>query len=122
MTTDVPAFLDALEHPHKDAIVALRAIILDADPSIDEGIKWNAPSFRTSEYFATFHLRAKKGVQMILHRGAKKREGSVTIDDPDDMLEWLGADRASVVFADLDDVERRRATFASLIRSWITHV
>jgi hypothetical protein len=48
-----------------------RQIILDADASIAEGIKWNAPSFYTSEYFATIQLRAKDGVQVILHLGAK---------------------------------------------------
>ena len=64
------AFLASLDHPFLREILALREIILGADPSIVEGIKWNAPSFRTSEYFATFHLRARDGVQLILHRGA----------------------------------------------------
>ncbi len=56
---NVETFLASLDHPFKQEILALRQIILDADPSIAEDIKWNAPSFRTSEYFATFHLRAK---------------------------------------------------------------
>jgi hypothetical protein len=122
---DVEAFVAALDHPRKEEIVALRRIILDADPSIGEGIKWNAPSFRTSEYFATFHLREKDGVRVILHFGAKKRDATPPRDavaDPESLLEWLAADRASVRFRDLGDVEAKEAAFSSLIRQWIEYV
>ena len=58
---DVDAYLAQLEHPFRDGFVALRRAILAADAGIAEGIKWNVPSFRTSEWFATMHLRAKAG-------------------------------------------------------------
>lgn len=122
---DVETFLASLEHPLKQEILALRQIILGADPSITEGIKWNAPSFRTSEYFATFHLRAKEGVQVILHLGAKTRDTSVSgiaIADPESLLEWLAKDRASVKLRDMKDVEARRSALADVIRQWIKHV
>lgn len=122
---DVEAFLAALDHPRMAEILALRQVILGADPTIAEGIKWNAPSFRTWEWFATFHLRAKQGVQVILHLGAKKRDAAapaVGIADPESLLEWLGADRASVKFRDLADVEARGPAFAAVIREWIGHV
>ncbi|HYR09262.1 MAG TPA: DUF1801 domain-containing protein [Longimicrobium sp.] len=124
-TEEVEAFLDALDHPRKPEILALRRIILGADPAIAEGIKWNAPSFRTSEWFATFHLRAKAGVQVILHFGAKVRDKSVAraaIADPDALLAWLGEDRASATFRDLPDVEAKQSAFAAVIREWICHV
>lgn len=66
--TNVSAFLESLDHPFKEEIRALGRIILEADPRIEEGIKWNASSFRTTEYFATMHLRAKNGVQVIVRR------------------------------------------------------
>jgi hypothetical protein len=122
---DVETFLASLDHPSKQEILALRQIILGADPSIAEGIKWNAPSFRTSEYFATFQLRAKGGVQVILHLGAKVRDTStsgIAIADPESLLEWLAKDRASVKFRDLKDVDARRSAFANVIREWIKHV
>ena len=116
----VATFLAALEHPSKDAIVALRDIVLAADARIAEGIKWNAPSFRTSDWFATFHLRAKPGVQLILHRGAKVRADAMeAIADPEGLLEWLGPDRASVRFRDLEDVQAKRTAFVALIRLWV---
>jgi len=122
---DVETFLASLDHPFKQEILALRQIILGADPGIAEGIKWNAPSFRTSEYFATVHLRAKDGVQVILHLGAKTRDSSnsgVVIADPESLLEWLARDRASAKFRDLKEVEARRSAFANVIRQWIKHV
>lgn len=122
---DVAAFLEALDHPSKPEFVALRHIILGADPSITEGIKWNAPSFRTTEWFATFHLRAKDGVQIILHLGAKVRDipaGGLAIADPESLLKWLGKDRATVTFRDLKEIKAKRAAFAKLIRAWIGYV
>ena len=111
-----------LEHPLKPEIEALRRIMLGADPKIRESVKWNAPSFRTHEYFATVHLRAKNGVALILHRGAKVRAlpgNGLAIDDPAGLLHWLGADRAQVAFACVDDVERRAPALQALLRQWI---
>ena len=84
------ALLASLDHPLKAGIDAVRRIILEADPSISEGVKRNVPSFRTSEWFATVHLRATDRVQVILHLGEGPRAGSgVVVDDPGSLLEWL---------------------------------
>ena len=94
-------------------------------PDIGEGIKWNAPSFHTSEHFATFQLRARGGAQLILHRGAKVRDATaptVSIADPEELLEWLSPDRASVTFRDMADVDARRAAFTSIIQQWLRYV
>jgi hypothetical protein len=121
----VDAFIDALDHPHEPEIQALRRIVLGADARIGEGIKWNAPSYRTTDWFATTHLRAKPGVQIILHFGARKRADftpRAAIADPESLLEWLGDDRASAKFRDMADVEAKQSAFAALIRQWIEHV
>lgn len=128
MSAEVDAFIAALAHPLKAELQTLRALILAADPAIDEGIKWNAPSFRRrdGEWFATFHLRAKTGLQLILHRGAKKRAealaSAAAIDDPAALLEWLGDDRATVKFRDVADIETKRQAFVALLREWMRHV
>jgi hypothetical protein len=96
----VDRFMAALEHPHKPEIEALRQAICAVDPSIAEGVKWNAPSWRTTDYFATTHLRAKTGFGLILHLGAKARDmpdGRLAIADPGGLLKWLGKDRAGRV-------------------------
>lgn len=123
-TSAVEAFMAALDHPHKAAVEALREAILGADASIREGVKWNAPSFRTAEYFATVNLRAKQGIQVVMHLGAKVKEppaGALAIPDPDGMLTWLAKDRAIVTFADAADVARRQGAFQRIVRNWIGH-
>lgn len=70
-TNAVDQFMAALDHPCKAEIEALRAALRAVDPAIAEGIKWNAPSWRTSEYFATTHLHAKTGFGLILHLGPR---------------------------------------------------
>ncbi len=99
--------LPELEHPRKRDIIGLRKVILGADLTIAEGIKWNAPSFRTTGYFATINLRAKAGVEVILHFGAKKNDISKTgvdMPDPSKLLSWLAKDRARVAFKNASDI------------------
>lgn len=121
-TAAVDQFMAGLSHRYKAEIEALRQVILRADDSIAEGIKWNGPSFRTTEYFATIHLRARKSVGLILHFGAKVRKAPVDgtkIPDPTSLLKWLGKDRAMVEFTDLDDVRARKAALQAVLRHWI---
>lgn len=120
--SDVDAFIARLKHPLEPEIRAIRSIILGADPKIGEGIKWNAPSFHTSEHFATLHLRGTTGVQVVMHVGAKPRSYTTAreaIADPGTLLEWRGADRATVTFVDLEDVKRKERAFAEIVRRWI---
>ena len=124
-TRAVDTFMAALVHPFKNEIEQVRALILGVDPTIAEGIKWNAPSFRTSEYFATTNLRAKSGVGVILHLGAKSRAlpaGAVAISDPERLLQWLATDRAAVAFRDAEELRTRTIAFQSILRQWITYV
>ena len=121
---DVDAFLGQLDHPLKDGIEALRGIILGASAGISEGIKWNSPSFRTTEWFATVNI-SKDALMLILHLGAKTRDAGVAatrIDDPSSLLKWLGRDRAAVTFSGLKSVEDHRAALAQLVRQWTAFV
>lgn len=124
-TEAVDAFMSTLDHPCKPEIEALRKIIRGAHPSIAEGIKWNAPSFRTTEYFATTHLRARTGIGLILHLGAKAKAlpaGGMAIKDPDKLLQWLAKDRAMVTFTDLKDIRARKVALEGIVRQWIRHL
>lgn len=116
----VDAFMAKLEHPHKDATTELRRIMCAADPAIAEGVKWNAPSYRTTEYFATTHLRARDGIGIVLHLGAKVRDTpSFQLADPQGLLKWLAKDRALMNFAGLEDVKAHEAAIQAIVRQWI---
>jgi hypothetical protein len=117
-TDEVTDFMRALEHPRKAEMELLRATILAADPGISEGIKWNAPSFRTAEWFATMNFRGK-ALMVILHAGAKARDTTdLKIDDPKGLLKWLGKDRAAVSFDDMKTLRTHQEAFAAVIRQW----
>lgn len=119
----VDAFMSTLKHPHKDAIAEIRRVACSVHPSVLEGIKWNAPSYRTTEYFATTHLRDKKGVGLILHLGAKVRASAKPdIKDPGKLLTWLAKDRAIVSFAGLEEVTAQAAALKAILRQWIKFV
>jgi hypothetical protein len=121
----VDTLLLSLGHPASQEIQALRRLICEVSPSIQEGVKWNAPSFRVDEYFATVNLREKQGVGVVLHFGAKVRDiaaGPASIDDPGMLLTWLAKDRATVKFSGMDDIAARKAAFQGVLRQWIRFV
>ena len=121
----VTAFLREQDHPRKKEIEAVRQIILGVSPEIREGIKWNAPSFRTTDYFATVNLRARGGeehVWLIIHTGAKVKKTAATgvkIADPAGLLQWLAKDRCLVTFEDGKDIQAKRAALEAVVREWI---
>jgi hypothetical protein len=118
---EVDDLLDGLEHPRRQEIDAIRKAIGSADKSISEGVKWNAPSFRTTEWFATVNLRSKDELQVVLHLGAKVRAGQKqpVIADPNGLLKWLANDRA---MATVSDTPADRKTLAAIVRQWIKFV
>lgn len=122
---DVDALLAALAHPRTPTIQALRSLVRAVDPRIVESVKWNAPSFATTEHFATFHLRDPDAVQVVLHLGARPRPDAgvrAGVADPEQLLTWRGADRATATFRDVRDVEARADAFAAVLRQWIVFV
>ena len=124
-TEAVDALVKSLRHPAENEIQALRVAITQVDASIREGVKWNAPSFRTSEYFATTNLRTKVGVGVVLHFGAKVRSvaaGRDSIRDPQKLLKWVAKDRATVDFVDMNDLTAKKKALQAVLRQWITYV
>jgi hypothetical protein len=118
----VEALLEGLDHPLRDEIALVRQTLLDADPSIAEGVKWNAPSFRTSLYFATVHLRSTEQVQLVFHTGAKPQataETGLAVEDPTGLLKWLARDRALVSMGTGVVLRERLPALSVLVRSWI---
>jgi hypothetical protein len=119
---DVAAYMEKLKHPRKPELQALRQLILGVSPEIREGIKWNAPSFRTADWFATTNVHAKDRLRLILHRGAKVKDNSTgrpRIPDPQGLLQWLATDRALVTLGDADDFRAKRAALQAIVRAWV---
>lgn len=120
----VNALLDAHDHPLRKEIDQLRNIILDADRSIKEGVKWNTASFRTEDWFATLNgPKQVKEPMLILHAGAKTK-GIVLKDripDPEGLVKWLSNDRGQITFKGAADIKAKEKTLRAIVRAWIQH-
>lgn len=118
-------FLKALKHPLKKEIEAVRKIIFGVSPTIQEGIKWNSPSFRTTDYFATINMRCVESVQLIFHTGAKVKTTATTglqIDDPAGLLKWLAKDRCMITLGKGREIQAKRKAFEAIISQWIEYL
>ena len=113
------------EHPLAPEIETVRKLILGVHPSIQEAVKWNSPSFRTTDFFATVNLRSKDRVQLVFHTGAKVKGTAKTglaIADPAGLCEWLAKDRCLVTLGVGKELAQRGRAFAALVREWIKWV
>src|SRR5688572_8045647 len=106
---EVTAFLDALDHPLKDAILGVRSTILEADDRMTETIKWKSPTFVYKGNLASIDPKAKKHVTVLFHTGA-----SIPGEHP--ILEGGGEVARYIRFADAAAVEGRRHELAAVVR------
>ncbi len=60
-------WMNKLEHPLKAEIDTVRKIIKESNKNIQERIKWNAPSYYSTEDIVTFNHRATEHVHLIFH-------------------------------------------------------
>lgn len=120
-TTLVEAHLEALDHSERPLVDALRALIASAVPDALEEIKWNAPSFAKATHFATLNLRAKRGIQLVLHLGAKPRtdiDMRTIVTNDGGLLEWKGPDRAVLALTDLAQLQAHAVVIQRVVAVW----
>jgi len=116
---------DASDCPLAKEIEAVRRIILEASSAISEGVKWNAPSFRTEKnWFATVNLRSKESLQLVFHLGAKARPDlkAFKVADPNGLMKWLGKDRALVTLGAGRDIPANKKALEAIVRVWIKYI
>ena len=122
--SSVDEYLAALEHPHKRGVQALRKEILSLDKRILEEVKWNAPSFRLRDHFATFRLHPIPMFQLVLHTGAKSKGSpkQFRLDDPNGLVKWAAKDRCTIRFESDVDALAKRDAVTRIIRDWIAQL
>ena len=112
-TAAVDAYMRELEHPHKEALAAVRAIILGANGRMAERIKWKVPSFYYRADFAAFHPRTRDRLHLVLvfPHGL--------VPDPHGIMAGDYRDRRMVYFADLAEVRARAGALAAIVNAWV---
>lgn len=109
---DVDAWFEALDHPLKNAMLRVRAVILGVDDRIDEVIKWKSPTFVFEGNIASIDPRTRAHVNLMFHQGAK-------LPGSHPALEGGGGTVRYLRFADLREVKARERDLEAAIRAWI---
>ena len=107
----VDEFLEKLEHPLKEEMMALRNAIMKVYPEITEDVKWGGPSFYYKGDIATFSLRVKDTLTLVFHQAEGLTSGSV--------LEPASKGKAYAKFKSLDEVEAKSKELQAVIKQWI---
>jgi hypothetical protein len=108
---EVTEWFQRLDHPLKGAMLAVREVVLAADPRISECVKWNTPTFAFKGDLASLQPRAKKFVSVMFHRGAE-------IPGQHPSLEGNSRLVRTMRFVDEDDVQKRRGELEAVVRAW----
>ena len=116
----VADYLDAQPPTVRAEVDLLREVVLAAEPSLVEIIKWNSPNFTLAgEDRLTISVGAKDAVQLVLHRGTEIAEtkGASTsfTGDPSGLLTWHSDIRASMPATAAHD----RDAATAVIRAWL---
>lgn len=122
LNPEVSQFLNALNHPFRPEIEALRHIILSVNKGLTENIKWNGPNYCfNNEDRITMSIQPPKQVRIVLHCGAKVKTApkEKLIKNDYGILDWKGNDRAIATFKSMDDVERMKENLMKILVEWI---
>ena len=120
----VVSYVSNLNSPEAETVLFLRKVILEADSSIGEQIKWNSPSFYYTGDMKAFDPKTyKRDIVVInLHRGnlllvfptGDKIQGF------DDFFEGNYPDgRRIAKIKDLDDAKAKAAVLQKVLQDWI---
>lgn len=123
MNPAVSQFLDALNHPFREEIDALRRVVLAADSRLTETVKWNAPNYAlgAEDRFTMRIQPPKRQVQLIFHRGAAKlaQPAERLIADDSGLLDWKENDRAIATFRSMAEITAAEAAIGGMVRAWL---
>lgn len=119
----IDEFLEDLDADKKEQVQELRKYIQAADPSLEEHIKWNAPSYvKDGEDRITFNLYNKENlVKLVFHMGASRKENrkAEPILKDAQLIEWISDIRGYVTFSDLEQIKSQEKLIKELVLRWI---
>ena len=116
--------MSSLDDSKKAQVEALRKLILDAEPNLQEHIKWNAPSYVFGgEDRITFNLFNKEeAVKLILHMGAMRKEdknAAPVLKDDTGLIVWSSDIRGILSFRNLEDIQTKSIQLGQIIKQWL---
>lgn len=122
----VDAYMRALNHPLQAELQALREIVLSADKTIGEHIKWNHPSFFYTGPMKPFNPKEYK--RYIIVTALNTKDGGVLLVFPsgaklNDTTRFLTGDYADgrrlARFHSMDQINANKKALIKIIKAWI---
>jgi len=107
----VEEWLDCYNNPMKPVVAAMRRAILEADPRLEETIKWQAPTFVYKGNMASFYPKSKKHASLMFHKGA-----TIVGDFPN--LTGSGKQTRLFKVTSLDDLEAKMGELRQICVAW----
>lgn len=121
----VEQLLSLLDHPDIDLINQVRELIKNAESTLVEGVKWNAPSYALNgNEIITFNFRNYGAVALIFHTGPKGKDtktGQRLFDDASGLIEWVADKRFVLKVVDGRFLQTHTADITQLIQTWATY-
>jgi hypothetical protein len=108
---EVDAWFERYQNPMKDVVLRIREIVLDADPRIDECIKWQAPTFTYCGNLASFYPKSKQHASLMFHTGAK-------IPGAHPRLEGTGDTSRVLKIGSLAEADQAKPDLERLVKAW----
>ena len=112
MGNEVDDWFGEYDNPMSEVVQAVRAVILETDPRIDECIKWKSPTFTFEGNIASFNPRSKKHASLMFHTGKK-----IPGDFP--TMEGSGDTAGYMKFVSVDEVDARADELRAVVAAWI---
>ncbi len=114
----------ALAHPKRAEAKALRAIIREMKSAkLEEGIKWNAPSYALGGvHYVTFNFGDQKFVRLIFHCDTARKEtkgGPPLIADEGGLLVFQSDIRTLAAFRGMDEVRAAEKALPGMVKRWV---
>jgi len=108
---EVDAWFERYDNPTKPVVQRMREIVLDADPRVDECIKWQAPTFTYRGNLASFYPKSRAHASLMFHLGAR-------IPGTFGRLEGTGDTSRVMKIDSLEEAEEARPELESIVRAW----
>ena len=98
----------------------LRRLVRQAAPDLEEGVKWNAPSYALAgRDLVTLNFGKHGELRLILHRGARPpADPAATFSDRHGLAQWPSPDRGVVEIRPETDLNAG-SPLADLICDWV---
>jgi hypothetical protein len=119
----VEEYLADLDEDKKMLLLKVRDYILETNPSLEEHIKWNAPSYVLDKVDRfTFNTMNKEGtVKLVFHMGTTRKEdkkGTPILKDAS-LMEWASDIRGYITFESMEYITTNEEVIKRMVSDWL---